>query len=68
MVTGVCFVSVDGNWGEWSDYSACPVTCGGGLQDRSRQCDSPLPQYGGAYCEGIGEEIRVCGPESCPGQ
>lgn len=45
-------VSVDGGWGDWSQWSACSKTCGSGEKTRSRQCDSPAPSHGGDYCLG----------------
>ena len=41
---------VDGAWGAWTSYSDCSATCGEGYQTRTRTCDDPVPQYGGANC------------------
>jgi hypothetical protein len=41
------------------------VTCGGGSQSRSRLCDNPTPQYGGANCSGNGTETQDCNTNSC---
>jgi len=32
---------------------------------RSRYCDSPSPQHGGADCSGCGVEYATCGHEPC---
>ena len=32
------FYFTGGKWAEWSEYSCCSVSCGGGLQIRSRHC------------------------------
>ena len=50
------FISVHGNWGEWSDYGACEAEdialCGEeGIKTRSRNCDSPAPADGGLPCK-----------------
>merc|ERR1719290_198926 len=52
--------------GEWSDWSECTKSCGGGWKKRS--CTNPAPAYGGAYCEkeyGPGERDD-CNTEKCP--
>ncbi|XP_050407909.1 coadhesin isoform X2 [Patella vulgata] len=59
-------VSVDGNWGPWSEFNSCSVTCGEGTQSRSRSCDNPPPAYDGADCNGDGTETRSCNTIECP--
>ena len=61
------FYSVDGNWSDWKDWSDCPVTCGGGVQNRSRTCTNPPPKYGGV-CIGPGVQTKTCLVKRCPGQ
>ncbi|XP_060104212.1 SCO-spondin-like [Heteronotia binoei] len=56
-----------GAWGEWSPWTGCTVSCGGGLQSRRRACDSPAPQNGGDYCEGPPTQLEACRLEPCPG-
>ena len=43
---------VNGGFGVWSPWSVCTVTCGGGTQDRYRQCNNPPAQNGGMACTG----------------
>ncbi|ESO90274.1 hypothetical protein LOTGIDRAFT_123677, partial [Lottia gigantea] len=50
--------TVDGNWGEWSDFSNCSTTCDGGTQNRTRLCDNPEPSNDGATCSPPGSETR----------
>ncbi|KAK6192286.1 hypothetical protein SNE40_003780 [Patella caerulea] len=57
---------VDGNWGPWSGFNPCSVTCGTGAQSRTRSCDNPAPAYGGADCHGDGIETRSCNMIDCP--
>lgn len=59
---------VDGNWGKWSEWSTCTKTCKQGKQSRTRECNSPSPQYGGKKCDGSGKETQVCNDKvQCPG-
>ncbi|NWX67354.1 TSP1 protein, partial [Promerops cafer] len=57
---------INGNWGPWSPWDACTVTCGGGLQKRSRLCNNPEPQYGGKTCIGEARGTQVCNKQDCP--
>ena len=52
-------LSVDGNWGEWTHWSTCAVTCGVGEISRERFCDNPAPKFGGEKCNDDGEEIQT---------
>ena len=65
-----CVVVVNGGYTEWSPWTACSVTCGGGTIKRTRNCTYPLPQYGGKDCSLDGPEIitQACNPQSCPGK
>lgn len=47
-----------GGWSEWSSWSACNQANSNGEQPDQcmcsvRQCNNPVPQNGGAYCEGV---------------
>ena len=47
----------------WSDWSPCPVTCGGGFIGRSRKCmDGTAGQLG---CRGELTETKECGNFEC---
>ncbi|ESO90271.1 hypothetical protein LOTGIDRAFT_66885, partial [Lottia gigantea] len=59
--------TVDGNWGEWSDFSDCSTTCDGGTQNRTRLCDNPEPSNDGATCPPPGSETSSCNPVSFDG-
>lgn len=62
------FFQVDGMWSAWSEFGACPVTCGGGTQERTRECTNPAPEFGGADCAGDAVEGQDCGTDPCPGK
>lgn len=60
----------DGGYSLWSDWSDCDVTCGGGLTQRYRTCNSPSPTNGGRDCAAVGlgpaMESKACNLISCP--
>lgn len=67
---------VHGNWGSWTEYSTCDVTCGGGQQRRIRLCNSPSAENAGLDCLLTGEtekrakqesETKGCNQQKCPG-
>ncbi|XP_048241736.1 SCO-spondin-like [Haliotis rufescens] len=67
-----CATAVNGNWGQWTQWSGstCPATCGPtarGPVSRSRTCTDPAPSNGGASCPGQSSqsESRECGPATC---
>lgn len=60
-------ISVDGGYSEWGEWNACTVTCGIGSKSRTRDCDNPVPDYGGANCSGDSEDIMTCNETPCPG-
>lgn len=57
---------VDGSWASWASWGTCTVTCGGGIQTRSRTCSSPAPQYGGADCPDFSTSSQTCNTHNCP--
>ncbi|XP_057195389.1 adhesion G protein-coupled receptor B1 isoform X8 [Triplophysa rosa] len=62
---GTTDVDSSGGWSGWGNWAECSSECGGGVQTRSRTCQSPPEE---AYlCEGILEEGRPCNAQSCIG-
>ena len=60
---------VDGGWGEWTEWDQCSVSCGGADQGRTRECDSPAPQFGGDDCLYMytdNSETQRCNENPCP--
>ena len=57
---------VDGGWSDWTDWTSCDAPCGGGMRDRSRECNNPPPQYGGKECAGSSNETEHCNEHECP--
>ena len=59
---------VNGGWGDWTDWSSCSVSCGGGSRSKNRPCDNPAPAHGGKVCSGsANEEWEECNSDECPG-
>ena len=65
-LTGAGFSTVDGEYSAWSAWGPCNVTCGGGIQTRSRVCSGGL--YGGRDCEGPSEGFQPCNSDPCSGK
>ncbi|KAJ8303457.1 hypothetical protein KUTeg_019853 [Tegillarca granosa] len=53
-------VPIQGGWSDWTQWSDCSRTCGGGIRIRERQCNRPLPQYGGLHCTGNDKVYKMC--------
>ncbi|XP_035663694.1 coadhesin-like [Branchiostoma floridae] len=62
--------AVDGGWSPWTPWSNCSETCGNGVRNRTRSCDNPPPQHGGANCTGDANQSETCGIDlscyACP--
>ncbi|KAJ7370527.1 Hemicentin-1 [Desmophyllum pertusum] len=57
---------VNGGWSPFGRWGSCSLTCGGGIQDRLRACNNPLPAFGGTPCDGPDVESRFCHLFPCP--
>lgn len=57
---------IDGGLSLFGPFGPCSVTCGGGVQIRSRHCTKPAPAHGGKGCVGELEETRKCNTVLCP--
>ncbi|XP_060552934.1 A disintegrin and metalloproteinase with thrombospondin motifs adt-1-like [Ruditapes philippinarum] len=57
--------AVNGGWSDWSDWGQCSVSCGVGLQSRTRSCTNPTPENSGQLCIGQNIESKVCHSEFC---
>ena len=69
METQPCFLQdcpERGHWSDWTSWSMCSVSCGGGQRSRQRACDNPPPRNGGAECAGDATQIDYCNEEACP--
>ena len=59
--------AVDGGYTDWTPWSECSVTCGGGEQTRTRECTNPSPVGDGKDCEHLGpnKESQKCNIQKC---
>ncbi|MBN3306631.1 PROP protein, partial [Amia calva] len=61
------FCPVDGGWSQWSPSGSCSVTCGLGLRQMTRQCNSPAPKHNGRPCVGSTTSNALCNTAThCP--
>ncbi|XP_019897030.2 adhesion G protein-coupled receptor B1 isoform X3 [Esox lucius] len=56
----------NGGWSVWTEWAECSSNCGGGIQTRSRTCQSPPEDS--YLCEGVVEEGQPCNLQTCNGQ
>uniref|UniRef100_UPI00359011E3 ADAMTS-like protein 5 isoform X2 n=1 Tax=Myxine glutinosa TaxID=7769 RepID=UPI00359011E3 len=50
--------SSGGQWSNWAAWSACSMTCGGGVSTRDRRCLSRF--LGTGVCQGVERQYRAC--------
>ena len=60
--------AVNGGWSQWTSWSSCSLTCGGGTRTRTRTCTNPTPQGSGADCVGSSLGSEGCNMVECPGK
>ncbi len=58
----------DGIWSDWSQWSSCSLSCGGGNQTQIRTCTKPEPANGGQNCSltNIDTAVQTCNNQPCP--
>ena len=59
---------IDGGWSSWSSWSRCSAHCDGGIQERHRECNDPVPNANGHHCTGNNFEWRMCNRQNCDGE
>nr|XP_058952512.1 coadhesin-like [Pocillopora verrucosa]XP_058952513.1 coadhesin-like [Pocillopora verrucosa]XP_058952514.1 coadhesin-like [Pocillopora verrucosa]XP_058952515.1 coadhesin-like [Pocillopora verrucosa]XP_058952516.1 coadhesin-like [Pocillopora verrucosa] len=61
--------NIDGGYTEWSEWSECTATCGGGSRSHSRTCTNPSPKNKGKTCIeqdlGPNMESEECNTQDC---
>ncbi|XP_071325001.1 adhesion G protein-coupled receptor B1 [Trachinotus anak] len=57
---------INGGWSGWGQWAQCSSECGGGIQTRTRTCQSPPEES--YLCEGVLEEGRPCNSQPCTGK
>ncbi|WAR27191.1 ADT1-like protein [Mya arenaria] len=58
-------VDLDGTPGQWTEWTSCTVSCGGGTQTRTRNCTYPENSVHGEECKDSLSENRNCNSDVC---
>ncbi|XP_020566445.1 ADAMTS-like protein 2 isoform X2 [Oryzias latipes] len=57
-------------WGEWSNWSSCSRSCGGGVRSQERHCLiqrlSTTQNVNSSYCVGSPKQYQLCLKKPCP--
>lgn len=57
-------------WGEWSSWSSCSRSCGGGVRSQERHCLiqrlSSSQNGNGSFCVGSPKKYQLCPNQACP--
>ncbi|XP_023146487.2 ADAMTS-like protein 2 isoform X2 [Amphiprion ocellaris] len=57
-------------WGEWSSWSSCSRSCGGGVRSQERHCLiqrlSTTQNVNSSYCVGSPKQYQLCPNPPCP--
>ncbi|XP_075871547.1 ADAMTS-like protein 2 [Nelusetta ayraudi] len=57
-------------WGEWSSWSSCSRSCGGGVRSQERHCLiqrlSTTQNENSSYCHGSPKQYQLCPNQPCP--
>lgn len=56
---------IDCDFGAWTVWTSCSISCGVGMQQRSRD-KLHSTEHGGAQCPGLASETRQCNTRPCP--
>uniref|UniRef100_A0A8C5PQP6 ADAMTS like 2 n=1 Tax=Leptobrachium leishanense TaxID=445787 RepID=A0A8C5PQP6_9ANUR len=57
-------------WGEWTKWTACTRSCGGGVKSQERHClrqrRKPLSVLANKTCSGTSKRYQLCKVQECP--
>ena len=59
--------TVDCSWSEYGEWNSCSISCGAGVQERTRKIETAA-ELGGNNCTGLEKETRPCKIKECPGK
>lgn len=70
LIRHLILADIDGGFTEWSEWSECSATCGGGTHYRSRTCTNLPPKNDGKPCSeqvnlGPPKETENCNTQDC---
>ncbi|XP_075216571.1 thrombospondin type 1 domain containing lonely heart isoform X2 [Lycorma delicatula] len=60
-----------GIWSQWSTWSECSRSCGGGITSQTRECKPRVEgrhkrKVAGGHCLGMYKRIHICNVQDCP--
>lgn len=65
LIYTVYVLTEPGKFTDWSEWSNCTVTCGGGKSFRTRTCTNPKPGLMGTNCQGPAKIEKTCNRDLC---
>ena len=54
-------------WGTWGEWEECSEPCGGGQQERTRECEDAECPLENGECPGDDTQTQECNTDCCPG-
>ncbi|XP_077863800.1 SCO-spondin-like [Saccoglossus kowalevskii] len=55
-------------WQSWTPWSECSVTCNGGVETRTRDCENTKTGESSIDCTGVDAQTQECNTEPCEGE
>ncbi|EFX88573.1 hypothetical protein DAPPUDRAFT_15798, partial [Daphnia pulex] len=56
----------EGSWSEWTSWTPCSRTCGGGVSAQMRHCSTLRASRATTGCVGLYKRYHMCNTQECP--